>query len=117
VFNAAVTVLAAGDGGHLWATTSNPEGATPNSLLAMALRAGATVADTEFAQFHPTVLAPPADRRISSRKQCVARAAICGMPPANASRLWSIDGQHSLGEADGSLHYGSLDGANTSKAR
>src|SRR5215203_4148439 len=58
VLAAPVTVLAAGGAGHLWATTSNPEGATADGL-AMAVRAGATVADTEFVQFHPTVLALP----------------------------------------------------------
>jgi L-aspartate oxidase len=60
VVNAPVTVLAAGGAGHLWATTSNPEGATADGL-AMALRAEATVADTEFVQFHPTVLALPGE--------------------------------------------------------
>jgi L-aspartate oxidase len=55
---APVMVLAAGGAGHLWATTSNPLGATADGL-AMALRAGAVVADTEFVQFHPTVLAIP----------------------------------------------------------
>lgn len=58
LLEAPVTVLAAGGAGHLWATTSNPSGATADGL-AMAVRAGAMVADTEFVQFHPTVLALP----------------------------------------------------------
>ena len=58
LLEAPVTVLAAGGAGHLWATTSNPQGATADGL-AMALRVGAAVADTEFVQFHPTVLALP----------------------------------------------------------
>jgi L-aspartate oxidase len=54
--DAPVTVIAAGGAGQLWSTTSNPSGATADGL-AMAIRAGATVADCEFVQFHPTVLA------------------------------------------------------------
>ncbi|CAA9535469.1 MAG: L-aspartate oxidase [uncultured Thermomicrobiales bacterium] len=60
VLRAPVVVLAAGGAGQLWATTSNPLGATADGL-AMALRAGVAVADLEFAQFHPTVLRLPDD--------------------------------------------------------
>jgi L-aspartate oxidase len=55
---AAETVVAAGGAGQLWATTSNPVGATADGL-AMGLRAGVAIADPEFVQFHPTVLALP----------------------------------------------------------
>ncbi len=53
---ASSVVIAAGGAGQLWATTSNPPAATADGL-AIALRAGVAVADLEFAQFHPTVLA------------------------------------------------------------
>lgn len=55
---ASTTVIAAGGAGQIWSTTSNPPGATADGL-AMAIRAGVAIADCEFIQFHPTVVALP----------------------------------------------------------
>ena len=48
-------VLAGGGAGRLYRETTNPKTST-GEAVAMAWRAGATVADTEFVQFHPTTL-------------------------------------------------------------
>ncbi|MCR3719043.1 MULTISPECIES: L-aspartate oxidase [Prauserella salsuginis group] len=61
VVHAPALVLATGGLGQLYGATSNPELATGDGV-ALALRAGATVADLEFVQFHPTVLYAPGAR-------------------------------------------------------
>jgi L-aspartate oxidase len=52
---APATVLATGGSAALWARTTNPSGATGGGLL-LAHRAGATLADLELMQFHPTAV-------------------------------------------------------------
>ncbi|MBY8861630.1 L-aspartate oxidase [Nocardia sp. CA2R105] len=58
VVHAPAVLLATGGLGQLYACSTNPPGATADGI-ALALRAGATVADLEFVQFHPTVLFTP----------------------------------------------------------
>ncbi|PSR66739.1 L-aspartate oxidase [Nocardia sp. MDA0666] len=58
VVHAPAVLLATGGLGQLYACSTNPPGATADGI-ALALRAGALVADLEFVQFHPTVLFSP----------------------------------------------------------
>src|SRR3546814_14965172 len=55
VVRARHVLLATGGGGQLFSVTTNPVEATGDGM-AMALRAGAALADVEFVQFHPTAL-------------------------------------------------------------
>jgi L-aspartate oxidase len=48
-------ILATGGAAALWARTTNPPGATGGGLL-LAYRAGASLADLEMMQFHPTAV-------------------------------------------------------------
>ncbi|RRO16059.1 L-aspartate oxidase [Saccharopolyspora rhizosphaerae] len=96
VLHAPAVLLATGGLGHLYAATSNPEVSTADGV-ALALRAGAGVADLEFVQFHPTVLYAPGEAR--GRRPLVTEA-VRGegavLVDVHGERV--MDGVHPLGD-------------------
>ncbi|MDG4773437.1 L-aspartate oxidase [Solwaraspora sp. WMMD792] len=70
---ARAVVLATGGMGQIFATTTNPAVSTGDGV-ALALRAGAAVADLEFVQFHPTALVVPGAVGGSGQQPLVSEA-------------------------------------------
>jgi L-aspartate oxidase len=95
---ARAVVLATGGMGQVFASTTNPAVSTGDGV-ALALRAGATVTDIEFVQFHPTALFV-GDAAAGSAQQPLVSEALRGegahLVDADGKRF--MVGQHDLAE-------------------
>ncbi len=96
---ARAVVIATGGLGQIYASTTNPPVSTGDGV-ALALRAGATVADLEFVQFHPTSFVPPAGVAAGHRQRLLISEALRGegayLVDGGGSRF--MLGQHELAE-------------------
>ena len=87
LIEARAVLLATGGLGRVFENTTNPDVATGDGV-ACAFRAGATISDIEFVQFHPTALFVESAPRFLLSEALRGEAPISGTRAANA--LWSV---------------------------